>query len=242
LNIGINPSAGVERVAIDPDHDCLVFDDFLLEPESLVDYACARREAFFMQERGYPGEILPLTESEARPLHAFVRSTLSRAFGFLRGGLQFQTQLSLTTLQPSDMSWIQCLPHSDPRREAGRANYATVLYLFEDESLGGTGFYRWKDKAFWQDMTARQLDEPEAGLDELRSRFRMFREPWSYTTVSNEAVDLLARVPARFNRLIAYSGDLPHSAWIEQPERLDPDPRHGRLSLNCFASAWRPQG
>lgn len=117
-------------------------------------------------------------------------------------------------------------------------NYATVLYLFQDSALGGTGFYRWRDPAFWQEMTALQLDDPNGGLDTLRERFEMFRQPWSYTTGSNEAVELLTMVPARFNRLIAYPGDLPHNAFVTDPGRLSDDPSRGRLTLNSFASVW----
>jgi hypothetical protein len=218
-----------------------VIDDFLLNPEQLITFASARQEAFIMQERAYPGLILPLAEPQAAPLHRFIRSHFSRAFGFLRGDIAFQTQISLTTLQPEQFSWIQCLPHSDPRLEAGRVNYATVLYLFRDPELGGTGFYRWRDPAFWQEMTVLQRDDPEGGLAILRERFELFQRPWAYTTGSNEAVELLTMVPARFNRLIGYSGDLPHNAFVSQPERLSDDPARGRLTLNSFASVW-PRG
>jgi len=225
-------------MAIDPDHDCLVIDDFLLNPDEVIAWARNRLEDFFMQERAYPGLILPLSDHQAAPLHAFIRSRLSRAFGFLRGDIQFQTQFSLTTLRPEDFSWIQCLPHSDPQHETGRANFATVLYLFENPALGGTGFYRWKDVAFWQEMTRAQVNDPDHGLDRLRERFEMFRRPWAYTTESNEAVELLTMVPARYNRIICYPGDLPHNAFVKQPELLTDDPLTGRFSLNSFAGVW----
>jgi hypothetical protein len=86
-------------------------------------------------------------------------------------------------------------------------------------------------------MTALQRDDPSAGLDILRERFEMFREPACYMTESNEAAELLDKVPAKFNRLVFYSGELPHSAWIEHPDLLSNDPRQGRLTLNCFVSA-----
>ena len=83
-----------------------------------------------------------------------------------------------------------------------------------------------------------QREDPDAGLDILRERFQMFRDPPCYMTGSNEAADLLEKVPAKFNRLIFYSGDLPHSAYISRPELLSTDPSTGRLTLNLFASAW----
>ncbi|MFC1740835.1 DUF6445 family protein [Pseudomonadota bacterium] len=149
----------------------------------------------------------------------------------------FHTQFSLATLQPDEFTWIQRLCHSDPRLEPGRVNYAALLYLFEKPEMGGTAFYRWKDKEFWQDMSVRQRDDPNAGLDLLEEKFQMFRDPPCYMTESNEAAELLDMVPAKFNRLVFYSGDLPHSAYIEDPALLVADPTEGRLTLNCFVSA-----
>lgn len=176
-----------------------------------------------------------------RDLYRFIQRDLSRLFGFCRGGIEFHTQFSLTTLQPADFTWIQRLCHSDPALAPGRANYAALLYLFDDPGLGGTGFYRWKDPAFWQEMTAMQCDDPDAGRDILEQRFRMFSDPPCYMTDSNEAADLPDVVPARFNRLVFYSGGLPHNAHIRRPELLSADPATGRLTLNCFVSAL-PKG
>jgi hypothetical protein len=36
--------------------------------------------------------------------------------------------------------------------------------------------------------------------------------------------------------MIFYSGDIPHSAYIEEPELLSDDVDVGRLTLNLFAS------
>jgi hypothetical protein len=86
-------------------------------------------------------------------------------------------------------------------------------------------------------MSTQQLQDPDAGLDTLKDRFQMFRDPPCYITESNEAAELLDMAPARFNRFIFYPGDLPHSAFISKPESLSADPDKGRLTLNCFVSA-----
>ena len=213
-----------------------MIDEFLLNPGEVVAYAASREPAFQVQERAYPGKVLPLGGEQVFELHRFVRTRLSRAFSFLRGDVRNQTRLSLTTLQPEEFTWIQRLPHSDPRLGEGRENYAALVYLFDNPALGGTGFYRWKNPEFWPEITARQIDDPEGDLDLLRERFAMFREPPRYPCESNDAVDLLATVPARFNRLVCYSGDLPHSAHITDPGLLTHDCTRGRLTLDCFAS------
>lgn len=190
-----------------------------------------------MLERSYPGVVLPVDNLLMEVINRFIQREMSRLFPFCRGGIEFHTQFSLATLQPAEFTWIQRLCHTDPRLQPGRVNYAALLYLFENDEMGGTGFYRWKDPEFWQEMTIAQRDDPDAGMDLLREKFQMFREPARYMTESNEAAELIDVVPAKFNRLVFYSGDLPHSAYISQPELLSENPSEGRLSLNCFVSA-----
>lgn len=238
MKLEINPQGVIELAAIVDGFNCAVIDDFLLNPRDVVDFASAHAEQFIMLERAYPGKVLPVDNELVAPLNRFIRLEMSRQFSFCRTGIDFHTQFSLTTLQPEDFTWIQRLCHTDPRLENGRRNYAALLYLFDNPELGGTGFYRWKDQPFWEKVTAMQRDDPEAGLDILRERFQMFRDPPCYMTESNEAADLLDRVPAKFNRLVFYSGDLPHSTYISRPELLSTDPATGRLTLNCFASVW----
>jgi len=237
MKLALNPNLNIELVRLSDRHACAVIDDFLLNPEEAVAFARAHAAEFEQPERAYPGLVLPVPNAALAAMNRFIQMELGRLFGFCRGGIEFHSQFSLTTLQPRDFSWIQRLPHSDPRLRAGRVNFAALLYLFRDPELGGTGFYRWREPDYWQEMTAKQANDPEAGLGELRERFALFREPARYVTESNEIVELLDRAPARFNRLIFYSGDLPHSAFIEHPERLSGDPGEGRLTLNCFVDA-----
>jgi hypothetical protein len=237
MNLRLNPQLEIQAVRVTDDHLCVMIDDFLLNPRDAVDFAAAQAGSFEQQERAYPGLVLPVSNEPLAAMNRFIQMEMSRLFSFCRGDMQFFSQFSLTTLQPEQFTWIQRLCHTDPRLAPGRVNYAALLYLFENPDLGGTGFYRWKDPAFWQEMTALQRDDPAAGLDILKERFEMFREPARYMTESNEAAELLDKVSAKFNRLVFYSGELPHSAWITQPELLSSDPRQGRLTLNCFVSA-----
>ncbi len=238
MKLEINPELVIEVGEITAGINAVVIDDFLLNPRELVDYASTHVDEFIMLERAYPGKVLPVDNESVAPLNRFVRMEMSRLFSFCRGDIDFHTQFSLATLQPEDFSWVQRLCHTDPRLETGRQNYAALLYLFDKPELGGTGIYRWKDQPFWEKVTAMQREDPDAGLDILRERFQMFRDPPCYMTESNEAADLLEKVTAKFNRLIFYSGDLPHSAYISRPELLSADPSTGRLTLNCFASVW----
>ncbi len=236
MKLELNPEITIEAKRITDSFACVVIDDFLLNPHDLVDYATRRKDDFVILERAYPGLVLPVEIEMMAVITRFIRSDMSRFFGFLRGDIKLDANLALATSMPGELSWIQRLCHTDPRSSSERRNYASVLYLFDNPKLGGTGFYRWKDIEFWQQMSEIQLEDPESGLDILKERFQMFRDPPCYMTESNEAAEMLDVVPAKFNRLIFYSGDLPHSAFISKPELLSPDPLKGRLTLNCFLS------
>ncbi len=238
MKLEINPELIINVVEIADGFNCVFIDQFLLNPQDLVDYASTHADEFIAPERAYPGVVLPVDNEWAATLNRFIRLEMSRLFSFCRGGIEFHSQFSLTTLKPEQLTWEQRLCKNDPSPESGRKIYAALLYLFDKPELGGTGFYRWKDQPFWEKFTSVQRDDPDTGLDILRERFQMFRDLPCYMTESNEAAVLLDKAPAKFNRLVFYSGDLPHSAYISRPELLSPDPSTGRLTLNNFASVW----
>ena len=145
------------------------------------------------------------------------------------------TVLSMVTMQPDELSTFQRLCHTDPNLDSDRTNYAALIYLFENEILGGTGFYRWKQLKAMEKAQAILNQDPEKGLAFLQKHFPTYRKPERYMIESNEIAEHLCTIPARFNRLIFYSGQIPHSAAITAPELLSMDFRKGRLTLNVFA-------
>ena len=69
----------------------------------------------------------------------------------------------------------------------------------------------------------------------LNETFDYFKQPPQYMTSSNDVAELLSVVPAKFNRLVFYNGEEPHSGHITHPELLTDDLSAGRLSFNFFA-------
>lgn len=235
-NIRLNSDASPRRQPISGDDYCVIVDDFLQDPEQIVEFAALNAAAFAAPEHGYPGLLFDVNDAAMTDIYRYIRHEMSRHFPFLKGGMRLSTCLSMATLQPAELSNLQRLCHTDPRPGPDRRNYAALVYLFRNEALGGTGFYRWQDRPLMERATALERDDPAQGLAFLQQHFPTFRAPPSYMTASNEIAELLAMVPARFNRLVFYSGDIPHSAAIEAPELLSHDFREGRLTLNCFAS------
>ncbi len=126
--------------------------------------------------------------------------------------------------------------HTDPTPDPSRTPYAALLYLFENEELGGTSFFNYSEKyELLKEVEAMESEEPDKAQDLLLENFPTFRKNACYMTESNEIAELLCTIPARFNRMIFYSGQIPHSASITAPELLSKDILKGRLTLNVFA-------
>lgn len=239
--IQINPDATIRRESISGEHDCVIVDDFLLDPKKLVDFAARHSGDFKMVQSSYPGPLLRIDVSAMEDIYRFIRFRMSKQFTFHKGGLDFWSYLSIVTVQPDDLSYLQRICHTDPERNPGRTPYAALIYLFENEALGGTGFYRWKELDVVKQVEALGREDPDKALALLQDHFPTYRHPSHYMTESNEIAELLTTIPARFNRMIFYSGDLPHSGAITAPELLSPDVHLGRLTLNVFVSAMPRQ-
>lgn len=153
----------------------------------------------------------------------------------MRRTLGRTARLSLAVRQPAELHPQQWMCHVD-RLDTGQGQLAvaSVLYLFDDETLGGTGFYR-PLRPFDEVMRMKQ-DANELSPAEFSARHGL--QP-GYMTASNAWFEKIASVPARWNRLIFYSGTVFHSGDIAAPERLRDDPRTGRLTLNGFFTCRR---
>jgi len=144
--IRVNRNATIDVQPIDDANSCVVIDDFLSDPQSLVDFASTNAGGLELQDVGYPGVLCDVPGSWTRDILHFLRSRLSRQFSFFKGDIRTSTYLSMATRQPDELSPLQRLCHSDPRERQDRRNYAGLVYLFDNQDLGGTGFYRWKER------------------------------------------------------------------------------------------------
>jgi hypothetical protein len=235
--IAVNPESTIQREAISENQHCVVVDDFLLRPHDVVDFAARHASEFSRQASSYPGQLFRLDADAMSDIYRFIRNRMSKHFPFLRGNMDYWTYLSIVTVKPADLSYLQRICHTDPEADPNRTPYAALIYLFDDEALGGTSFYRWKDLESVQQAEAAGRDNPDQALTLLQEKFPTFREPPRYMTESNEIAELLCTIPARFNRMVFYSGEVPHSGAIVAPELLSTNVRRGRLTLNAYISA-----
>lgn len=209
----------------------LVVDDALLEPRRFVDFAAEHwAHARETGHNAFPGPELPMPDTFTARLEDWFNQHLRRALGGRRT-LRTHSRFAMATWPPERLQPRQWLCHRD--RDAvhpGERVAASVLYLFEDAALGGTAFYAPTRDAL---ATARLVHDSST-LEAAAFRVAHPEVAAGYLTGSNAWFERLGAVEPRFNRMIAYDGDLFHTSNVADPARLSTDPRAGRLTINGF--------
>jgi hypothetical protein len=230
-----NPSPTIRVLPITPQHDCYVVDDALLEPERWVDYAVAHRAEFRLTgHNAFPGPEFRMPDAISADLDGFLAQHIRGLLG-ARRTVRMYSRLSLVTREPRALEPRQWICHRDrfdvpPEECVG----ASVLYLFRDEGLGGTNFFVPRRTAFETDVLVH-----ESGTLAPEAFARKYGIEPGYLNESNAWFERVLSVPPRWNRAIFYDGSLFHCSHIPAPERLDEDPRRGRLTLNGFFTCRR---
>lgn len=224
-----NPAPRIDVVAVAPGEFCIVVDDALANPEGLAGWAATQR---FRTPEGfpYPGVILDAPP----PVTALIGDYFARHVRGRLGGrrtLSTTVRLSLVTLAPQQLRPMQWQCHRD---RLGRASpevrlAAMVAYLFHDAELGGTSFYR---PLLSDEETERMIED--SGRMSAAEFGACYGLEGGYLSGSNRYFERMAQVPAAWNRMLFYNGELFHSGDIAAPARLSDDPRRGRLTLNGF--------
>jgi Family of unknown function (DUF6445) len=224
-----NPDATVTLVPIGGGKLCCVIDNALADPDAAVDWACAQTLAP-SSAHAYPGPVVAVPAEVTRRVADYFAVHARGRLG-ARRTLDASVRLSMVTTPPSQLVPCQWQCHRDRLGVAppGVMIAASVLYLFRDPALGGTSFYAPRQsEAETQRIVhhSLQLDPADFG-----ARYGLNA---GYMTDGNAYFERIASVPAAWNRLIFYSGEIFHSGDIVHPERMSSDPRHGRLTLNGF--------
>ena len=223
-----NPEPRVQVLELAPGLRCVVLDDVLLEPETLVDWAASHR---FEAPEGnlYPGQVMGLpAELDLRLRDLFWQH--ARGPLALRRCHAAYVRLSLATQPVARLQPLQWLCHRDRSGDDPSEVFAaSVMYLFCDPALGGTRFFMPRRPA---DELAELFRDAQV-LPPAEFTARHGIEP-GYPAADSAYFDCVATVPAAWNRMIIYDGGGYHAAAIDCPELLSDDPATGRLTLNGF--------
>jgi Family of unknown function (DUF6445) len=206
-----NPNASVSVLPITRDRHCVVIDGVLAHPEGLLEGALS---SMFVRAQGnaYPGLLVDAPPDMTRLMADYFAQHVRARLGGRRT-LSANIRLSMVTLPPAELQPCQWQCHrdrvaSDPRE---------------------TSFYAPRQSAAQTD----RIVADSLTLDARTFSARYGLQP-GYMDGSNAYFERIAQVPAAWNRAIFYDGGLFHSADLQLPASLDPDPARGRLTLNGF--------
>lgn len=213
------------------EHQIVFIDDFLQDPQALVDAACrARFEPCpgADERRGYPGVRAPAPMAYSERLTELLDPLIKLNFDVPEQLVVKKTPcaFSLTTVAPRELGPLQRVPHFD----ASTPHYMAVLLYLCDERHGGTAFYRHRASGLQQITAANR----ESYGEQIYGEVERHPAPPRYFGDSDERFEFLGMMPARFNRLVMYRGSLLHSAIVNPGLGLSSDPRQGRLTVNTF--------
>jgi hypothetical protein len=206
----------------------IVIDNFLSDPEVLVEY-CARHSDFDgVSDTFYPGSRAPIPPIYSFALRSFLGTVIAQAFGLgdsvVTGEL---SHFSLVTTQPERLGVVQRMPHFD---STNPKQLALLHYLCRPEH-GGTSFYRHRRTRFEHVDAARSRAYASAVAAELAA---LGPPPAKYICGDDAMFERTHCFAAAFNRVLIYRSINLHSADIGPTYGFEADPRRGRLTANTF--------
>jgi hypothetical protein len=207
----------------------LVIDALVADPDALLEYAQALD--FRFTPRAFPGIRALAPPAYQRLLLEVLKPAIGAYFGLPAERLRLgMCHYSIVTLQPTELSPLQRVPHVDSLQHNG---LATIHYLFRKE-LGGTSFYRHRTTGF-ESIDASREHEYVATVK------REFAGPDAplpaYINGDTALFEQIEAQPAVFNRMLVYKRNSLHSGSIPPDFVPDPNPATGRLSINSFIDA-----
>jgi hypothetical protein len=230
-----NPKASFQLADLGAGMFCVVVDDALANPNQWREYAITHAAEFADAPfNAYPGAQLETPAEFMSALNDFFAQNVRRTLG-CRRTLHAHSRFALVTKQPGELEPRQTICHRDNAWVAPEhVNAASVLYLFEDDTLGGTSFFKPK-----VDPANLLLLVHESGTLDAATFAKKYGMPRAYMRASNRYFHLTATVPAKFNRMIFYDGGEFHTGDIAAPEKLSANPAQGRLTINGFFTCTR---
>lgn len=204
----------------------LVVDNFLTQPELLIDYCC-ENPSFNAADAFYPGVRMLAPREYLIAISEYLRPIIAEVFGVEDGAIsRLFSSYSMVTTPPEKLRPEQAVPHFD---SDSMTELASVYYLC-DSRFGGTSIYRHRETGFEFVNAERRAQYMEALLAALH-KGQISRQ---YMNGSNNLFEQIYSVPAQFNRFIMYRGTSLHSGNISKDFQFTNNPRTGRLTLNTF--------
>ena len=212
---------GVEKEPV------IVIDNFLKDPEALVEYAVSNKSKFTRDTNYYPGLRVPCPIEYMQTVYGHLYRLMSEVFQLPQSGIQGQSFFSIVTLQPEQLDLMQRIPHYDI---ADKTSLAMIHFLCSNK-FGGTSLYRHKETGYEFIDSSRVEHYSNVLQKEIQSRG--MPEP-AYINGDSDLYERIASYGAEFNRILIYRSSSLHSGDIASDYARDADPETGRLSITSF--------
>ena len=206
----------------------LVIDNFLSNPQILVEYAALHCRFESVSDAFYPGVRAPIPPIYCFALRAFLGDAIAQAFGLEGSGVTGElSHFSIVTTPPGKLSIPQRMPHFDTTNPK---QLALLHYLCGPEH-GGTSFYRHRRSHF---ECIDEVRRPVYGNAVTEDLAILGAPPARYICGDDPMFERIACFEAAFNRVLIYRSIDLHSADIRPGFHFDGNPRTGRLTANTF--------
>jgi hypothetical protein len=206
----------------------LIIDNFISQPELLVEYAAAHSTFDTVTDNFYPGTRAAIPPIYCFALRAFLGAAIAEAFGLANNAMTGElSHFSLVTTPAQKLSIAQRMPHFDSHNPKQLA----LLHYLCEASQGGTSFYRHLSTGFEFVDAARKQPYAESLAADVA---RLGPPPAKYICGDDRLFARTAAVAAAFNRLLIYRSINLHSADIDSGFEFNGNPRQGRLTANTF--------
>ncbi|WP_175442134.1 DUF6445 family protein [Pseudoalteromonas byunsanensis] len=205
------------------DASVYIIDDFLLNPELLVNFA--KQKAYFLPPGKdgtlYPGIRDQLPKPYERALAQLINEHLFTNYDIF----VHRCLLSLVTLNAEQLSNMQKLPHID---SLDKNEYASVHYLC-DEKYGGTSIYQYKPES------VIEVTEDNCHIiHEMINHVQNSEKNSGYLNGKTSIFEPIITIEAKMNRLVLYPSNLLHCANIDPRYSISANPSEGRLTVASF--------
>lgn len=230
VTFAVSPNASLKVSAVGRSRTpVIVIDDFGVDLEEIIDYACGPAEYGPDTTSMYPGLRASLPKD-------FVRVVMKNVYKLLFSVYNVPPELglkavraaySLITTPERELAPGQCRPHFDTNRRY----YLAILYYLNPGPFCGTGLYRHRATGL-----ERVMEEDVGTYIKSSEDHAAAHGPpeQAYVKGSNDEYELYHRIEYRPNRLVVYPGCLLHSGLVNPAVDINPDPRTGRLTANIF--------
>jgi hypothetical protein len=228
IQITSNLAIQVRTVGVDKT-PIIVIDNFAVNTDSIINYACQSTTFNSLDNTLYPGIRAPLPKDYVINVLQAIYLEICRVYK-IPIHLKLTPQeiyFSLITKASEDLSLLQRMPHFD----TSRPFYFAVLHYLNNGKHGNTGLFRHKPTG----LEKIENHNAEHYLNAAQHFIEVHGEPpQKYFTQSSAHFELYEEIEYKPNRLVIYPGQLLHSIIISPEDDIDENPRTGRLTANIF--------